>query len=396
MNRSRSFALWYVVVAVFVGIFILPAIRPPFFDKPIVHSAAAATLIEAALILLCPIAAWLAFAGEPLTRKGRLGATFFVLSATAICEVVHYWVTDRGHYFPTTQFGDNTIWQEWMHQHILALEYGALPHSYRFFPDAIVGFLTWLTGDFVVSRIAYRLVFNALLFAAAYRYARTYVSELFAGAAVAILVAVYPISILKYAGQFVDPMANGAYIACLAFLARGYEPGFGPTLFSALMAKESVIVVAVCRIFYGRPWWRSALLAAIYAGVGLAILMTIRAVVARGHIGYDAISGVGLQHVRDNLAGYHEWILMYVATFGSLLPGAILGWRYMDRSFQWTAMMIIVTTVVSSVLFSWMSEVRNMTPAYAVLAVVNVVYLERTFVPKLRSAPSAEASAALP
>lgn len=395
MNSKRDFLLWYLFGAIFVGVFLLPVLRPAWFDKPIVHTPAAATAVAAALVAVVPVATWLAFAGEPLSRRGRIGATFIVLAATALCEVVHYWVTDRGHYFPPSQFADNTAWQLFMHKPILGLEYPALPHSYRFFPDAIVQFFTWLCGDFVVARIAYRLVFNALLFVSVYRLARTYVTELFAGAAVAIMVVLYPISILKYAGQFVDPMANCAYLACLAYAVRRYEPGFGPTLFSGVMAKESVIIAAVCRAFFGQPRRRALLAAAGYCVVGGAILLAIRFIVNRGHLGYGAISGVGLRHVPENLAGYHEWILMYIASFGSILPGAIFGWRYMDRGFQWTAVTVVTTTIVSSVLFSWMSEVRNMTPAYAVLAVVNVVYLERTFAPRLRSAQPPAASATL-
>lgn len=385
LSAKKQFVLWYILGALFVGVFLLPVLRLQWFAEPLFRSTSAQTAMTAALIALCPLAALWAFAGEPLGRKGRWAAMLLVLVATAICEVVHYWVIDRGHYFAPSQFADNTVWQEFMHNPIISLHWTALPHSYRFMPDTIVHVFKWLCGDFAIARIAYRLIFNALLFVAIYRYARTYVSELLAGGAVAIVVAVYPITILKYAGQFVDPMANCCFIAALACLARGYEPGFGPIVFAGLFAKESVIVAALCRLFYGANRWRALLATIGYVAIGAAILIKIRKVVMigdQGHTGMKAISGVDWKHIPDNLAGYKEWILMYVAAFAAVVPGTILGWRYMDRRFQLTAAVVIVSTLVSTLVFSWMSEMRNLMPAFVVMAIVNAAYLERTLVPR--------------
>lgn len=380
-NKRVHWVLWYVLAAVFVAVCLLPIFRPQWFDHSLYKSDLSHFENQALLFALCPIAAWLALSGERLPWKGKLGAWFFVLCMTTICEVVHYWVTDRGHYFGTSQFADNTAWQVYMHGPILRLEAGALPHSFRFLPDAIVQIFTWFGGDFVAARIAYRILFNALLFVAIFRYARTYVTDLLAGLAVLVVVALYPITILKYAGQFVDPMSDLGFVACLLCLARAYEPGFGPNLFVALFAKEAAIVMAACRAMYGSNRWRSILAAALYACGGMFILLRIRLAVTGGHMEYGKISGVGLDHAIDNLRGYREWILMYVATFGALLPGTILGWKYMDRGFKASAIIIVSAMIVSSTVFSWLSEVRNMVPAFVVLAVVNVVYLERKLLP---------------
>ncbi len=390
MSSKKHALLWYLFGTLFIGLFLVPVLRLPWFAHPIAPGGGRAQLaIETGLIALCPLIAWCALAGETQRRRDRLAVLALVLSATAICEIVHYWVIDRGHYFSPAQFADNTAWQQFMHNPIIELAAPALPHSYRFMPDIIVHVFTWLCNDFVVARIAYRLLFNALLFVAIYRYARTYVSELLAGVAVVIVVAVYPITILKYAGQLIDPMATFCFIAALACLARRYEPGFGPILFAGLFAKESVIVAAICRAFYGPKRWRSILAAAAYVAVATAILVKIRVVVTVGdnvHTGMKAISGVDLKHVPENLAGYKEWILMYVALFGALLPGAIGGWRFMDRPFRWVAATVVIAALGSTLLFSWMSEVRNVMPAFIVLAILNVVWAERTLVPRAAAA----------
>ncbi|PTX92580.1 hypothetical protein [Opitutus sp. ER46] len=380
---KRHFILWYVLGAIFLGVFIAPVAWRNAFITPLPLPEWVRIAIEGALIGLTPLAAWLALAGEKFEGRGKLGAWYVALCATAICEVIHYWVTDRGHYFG--QFPDNTTWQVFMHGPILDLSPGALPHSYRFLPDAFVQFFTWLTNDFAVSRIGYRLLFNALLFTALYRLARTYVVDLLAAGAVALAVAIYPITILKYAGQFVDPMSHFVMIAGVLCLVRRYEAGFGPLLFVGLFAKESVIVLAACRLFHGRSRGRAALLAGVYGVVALAILWGIRRAVLQGNLEYSAISGVELKHITENLGWYREWILMYFAISLALVPGAILGWKYLDREFQLTTTLTIIALVVSSLMFSWLSEIRNLMPAFMLLAIVNMAYVQHALLPKLRS-----------
>lgn len=376
-HSGHHYVQWYGLGALFLAVFLAPVYWPKAFAAPLITAPGTQMAATVALLALCPIAAWCAAYGEPLGRKGRLAVVFVALSATAVCEVVHYWVVDRGHYFSPAQFADNTAWQQFMHPLIVSLDHGALPHSYRFLPDSIVKLFTSLCGDFAVSRIAYRLLFNGLLFVAIYRCARTYVSPLLAGAAVVVTVAIYPITILKYAGQFVDPISHLSFAACLLCLARNYEPGFGPSLLLGLFAKESVIVMAFARAFHGPTLRRALVMAAAYLVAATGVALAIRYAVIRSRVGYGQLSGMGLSHVPENLAGYREWILMYLATFGALLPGAILGWKYLDRPFRRTATTVVVATLGSSILFSWLSEVRNMMPAFIVLAIANMVYLQK-------------------
>jgi hypothetical protein len=396
MRLRFHWLLWSALSAVFLFVFISPVIWPKPFETPLFAAGSVQLAMRIALLALCPIVAWLALSGEGLTSKGKLGAFFLVLAATAICEVIHYWVTDRGHYFGPAQFADNTAWQWFMHGPIMRLEYGALPHSYRFLPDAAVQLFMWLCGDFVVARIAFRLVFTALLFVAIFRYARTYVPNVIAGLAVLLIVAIYPLTILKYAGQFIDPLSHLSFVVCLLCLARRYEPGFGPSLFVGLFAKEAVIVMAICRAFYGPSRLRSSLLAGVYLAGALAIVGGIRMVVNHGHMGYDQISGVGWSHIPENLGGYPEWGLIYFAAYGALLPGAILGWKYMDIPFRLTALFVTAAMLVSSLMFSWMSEMRNSMPAFVLLAVINAVYVDRLLAASISEAKRAPTGTAAP
>jgi len=70
---------------------------------------------------------------------------------------------------------------------------------------------------------------------------------------------------------------------------------------------------------------------------------------------------------------------MYAVTLGALLPGAIAGWKRMDRSFRATGLVIVAATVGSNLAISLSGEVRNIVPAFIPLVVVNLKCLELFF-----------------
>jgi hypothetical protein len=191
-----------------------------------------------------------------------------------------------------------------------------------------------------------------------------------------VLAALYPQIIFHYAGQMVDPASYLSFAACLFCLARRNDALFGPVLFLGVFAKESVIVMAVCRAFYGPDRRRAVLVAAGYLVVALFLVVAIRLKITGG-FNYSTMSGVGLSHIRENILRWYPWWLpLYVCTLGLLLPGAILGMRFMDRSFRWTCVVITASVVISSTMFSWLTEVRNLGPALIPLAVANLRYAE--------------------
>lgn len=372
---------WLGGAALLLAFGFTPLLWPQLYDGTIILDRPTLHVVRVALGLGVPLLAWTALRGIDLATRDRSIVFFGCLAAAGVCEVVHYWVVDRGHYFPETQFADNTAWQLYMHRGILALDPGYLPHSYRFLPDCLVRILAALTGDFEYARILYRLAGNSLLFVTVFRLARHYVRTSWACGVVLSVVALYPVSILKYAGQFVDPLSHLSFAACLLFLAERREAGFASSLLVGLFAKESVVVMALCRAFYGRPWWRSATIGALYVALSMAVVAGIRTFVNHGHLAYGQVSGVGPEHVWTNLGKYPEWGPLYLVTLGALLPGTIAGWRLMDRAFQRTTITVVAAVVISSLLFSWLHEVRNLVPAFIVLAIVNARYLSSAWQP---------------
>jgi uncharacterized membrane-anchored protein YitT (DUF2179 family) len=165
-------------------------------------------------------------------------------------------------------------------------------------------------------------------------------------------------------------------VVCLYSLAAGYEPAFGPSLFLGVFAKESVVVMGLCRMFYGANRLRAIAATALYFGGGVAIATGIRLVVNHGTFAYGKVSGMQWDHIHTNLSLYDQWGPLYLLSLGVFIPGAVLGWRYMDSAFKATTLLVTAAMIVSSLMFSWLAEVRNLMPAIFPLAVASLKYVE--------------------
>jgi hypothetical protein len=377
MKTLKTYGGWWLGGLLVLAITITPLARPEWFAAPLAQSTLAKLSGQAGLVLLPLIAAITVLWSYPATRKEKAGLVLLCLLAANYCEHLHHQFVDLGRTFPS--IGDNTTWQRLLQAQVMALDPGAIPHSYRFFSHSVVAIFQWLSGDFEFARWAYRALFNTLLFATAFRYARLYLTQPAAVATIVLLVTIYPATIVLYAGQFVDPASHFSFVACLYFFARNYEPGVAPTLALGVLAKESVIALSVCRAFYGPNRLRSAVLAALYFSLGLGVAVAVRYVINRHSFQYDRVSGVGMDHVVTNLL-HGGWRFPYVFTLGLLLPGAVIGWRLMDRRFQFTCIVLTSALIISSALFSWLQEVRNLVPALIMLLVINVKLMEQQII----------------
>ncbi|HVU32163.1 MAG TPA: hypothetical protein VHE61_01930 [Opitutaceae bacterium] len=379
MRFRNSHVTWWASAALLVALFLAPVYRPASFATPLfVEYPWGQAAMRVLLLALIPACGWWAMGGSQLQPGEKRGVLFLALACGFVGEVIHYWVVDHGTYFATIYFADNTAWQRMMHEKIVGLSPAHTPHSFRFLPDAIVSVFIWLTGKFVFSRVVYRAIFNVMLFVCVYRFARVYLSTLFSAGVVLVLTIVYPISILKYAGQFVDPASHLSFALCYFAMARQYDAPFIPSVLVGILCKESIIVMPLCRLLAG-PWRRRKMLVgALGLTAAVALAFWIRFYVARGNPAY-MIDHVHPGHLWQNLHAYREWAPLYLASFGILLPGTVLGWRLMDRSFQITCLVVVVAMIVSSARYSWLAELRNLVPAFILMAVVNMRYLEAIY-----------------
>ncbi len=388
MRFRNSHVGWWTAAGLLVALFLAPIYRPAWFVTPLfAEFPLGQSAMRVLLLVLIPTCGWLAMGGVQLQAGEKRGLLLLALACAFVGEVIHYWVVDHGTYFATIYFADNTAWQRVMHENIVNLSPAHTPHSFRFLPDAIVSVFIWLTGKFVFSRVVYRAIFNVMLFVCIYRFARVYLSTLFSAGVVLVITILYPISILKYAGQFVDPASHLSFALCYFAMARRYDAPFMPSVMVGILCKESIIVMPLCRLLSG-PWRRREMLfGALGLTAAVALAFWIRFYVARGNPEY-MIDRVHPGHLWQNLHAYREWMPLYLASIGVLLPGTVLGWRLMDRTFQITCVVIVVAMIVSSARYSWLAELRNLVPAFILMAVVNMRYLEKIYGAPAGSSPA--------
>lgn len=127
-----------------------------------------------------------------LPKRKSVGLVFLIFLLTSVVENFHSHFVDHGpSYFG---FISNAQWQINTHNSVIQMNPGAVPHSYRFLPNAFVRWLELWHLQFEPSRDFYRLLFGMLLFYAVYRYARLYMP--FAGAVLALVLSaiIYPIT----------------------------------------------------------------------------------------------------------------------------------------------------------------------------------------------------------
>lgn len=378
-QKAAPFLLWYLGGGLVLLASCLPILWPAYFTTPL--PAQPTTLLwlrRVALFALIPLATLVLFRTYEGRRTEKWGFIVLAVLGACFCEQILHQFVDKGHYFGAPA---NTDIQRELQGSVIALDPRHVPHSYRFFSHGIVELFTWFGGSFEVGRAAYRLLFNALLCGAILRYARLFLPALYAGATLLLLLLLYPITVAWFAGQFVDPASHLSFVACLYFIQTGFEPGFAPALFVGVFAKESVAVMAVARFFGHSSRWRAAVATLLYFLLALSGLLAIRLWVNQGAMQYQNISGVGTGQVLANLKGWDEWIPQYVFSLGVLLPGAALGWRLMSRNYRWITGLLGVSLVVTSAMFSWLNEVRNLFPAMIMLAIVNLRYVQSRISP---------------
>lgn len=373
-DTLRRRATWWAGAIVILAIGLLPAAFPGYYAQPLFTSPFAQGEAKWAIGLLPVAAALLMFRDYPDSLKARLVLGLVCLLAAGYCEHIHHQFVDKGYYFGPQL--SNEKWQRDLHLQILAFDPGVIPHSYRFLSASLVAFFEWLSGDFWFGQSAFRILFDTLLLTMTFRYARLFLGTVASLLTVLGLVLLYPVTIAHYAGQSLDPMSHFSFVVSFYLLAKRRDAAMLPTLFLGVLAKESVAVMAVCRIFHGQRKPKDFLWTFAFVMAAVIPLVAVRIWVVRHGFSYQNISNVSPEHVLKNLGMYDEWLLQYLFALGVLIPGAVLGWRFMPRSYRRTCLLVTAALVVSSAFFSWLNEARNLVPAMILLLVINMKYLE--------------------
>jgi hypothetical protein len=342
----------------------------------ILHWAPHATANGSARALRMAIANLLAFAicyamyRAEKRRIGRalaLALVFLVVLLAAIVNQMHKTIVDYG--VPHSTVKDNTQWQLEFHNYVIDMDPGALPHSYRFLPNAIVRWMEIGGFSFEAARNLYRMYFGLLIFYALYRFARLYTD--YGGAIIAMLLTavIYPVSFIHYAGQLTDPLSHLSFLLCYIFLETQDFPFFLSSMLIGSLAKETVLALAGYYVLFARKEKHYPVKAFAACICGAATYLGVRLLVLTRAMGYRNVSGVGLEQVARN---WHEplWRNLFLLTAGALVPFLVLGWSKTSRPLKNLALFLFPVIFVSSLFFSWLAETRNFMPLVFVLAVI--------------------------
>ena len=262
----------------------------------------------------------------------------------------------------------NWIWQIKMHDLIMQLSPSVLPHSYRFLPNSVVGWMQLARIDYESARDLYRLIFGILLFYAIYRYARLYTN--YAGAIVAILLIalIYPISFEHYAGQLTDPLSHLSFVLAFFFLETEDFALLLSTLIIGSLAKETVLAMTGYYVLFCRKERNYFLKAITLCVASATAYYGVRLLVLKGNMHYGQVSGVTLDHLLENWRDM-QWPPLFLLTVGALMPFLALGWKKTPLSLKRQAFFLLPVLFISSLFFSWLRESRNFMPLVFVLAV---------------------------
>lgn len=309
---------------------------------------------------------------RPLGRRRGLALVFLVFLLSSFVNQVHHFDVDSASNYVASI--PNEVFQEHLQESVTRLSPDAVPHAYRFLPNAIVFWMQLAGVRYDAARDSYRLLVGLLLFYALYRYASLYTNFVGAAIAMALVCAVYPISFEWYIGQLTDPLSHLSFVLAFLFLEAGDFAGLLTVLLIGSLAKETVLALAGFYAAFRREEKNYALKALVLCATSIAVYLAVRLLVLHGALHYGQVSGTHPSHIAENWRDT-KWHSLFLITAGAYSPFLILGWRTTPLMLKRLVFYLVPILFVSSLLFGWLIETRNYMPVVFVLAVVTARFL---------------------
>jgi hypothetical protein len=217
------------------------------------------------------------------THPARNMLLFVVLAACMTC-----W-----HWIALDRHKEVRQWQQRIYRQQFHGDYEA-PHNYRPLPQGFVFLLDGLTHHWDFACLSYRWFFIVWFLWVSHRLARRYLDARRALLTLLPLVLLYPLSILRYWGQWTDPLSHTLFILAFLYLLEDRPFALAAALALGILAKETVVIVVPAYLAcYGRRGWRAW---GTTAALGLACLTAFLA--ARWPLGWRPgagnMNGIGL------------------------------------------------------------------------------------------------------
>jgi hypothetical protein len=266
-------------------------------------------------------------------------------------------------------------WQRDLYLKLFANDYDP-PHQYRPLPYGFVRALERVTHDWSFSCLAYRWFFTYWFLWGWYRLARMVHDSSHALLTLAVIIPLYPLSIIHYWGQLADPLSHALMVLSMLFVLENRPVALAAALFLGVLAKETAVII-VPAYFAGhwRAGWKALATTAALSLVGIAAFLA-----ARLPLGWPTgdrfINGAGLmigtnlgigKPIASTSVGLRESYLHPLVFVGIFLPFIAWNWRDSDRRLRLLFLIVTPLLLLSNIAFGWMYESRNYVPLLPLL-----------------------------
>lgn len=376
LSRPKPHIRVMVILSLLLLISLVPLFNYDFFVTPLPGG----NLLFKILLLGMPLTALAGCYRIDLGLTAQEKRTLFILLAGlgALLVDIHLVYIDNPSHLSCQLFSDitNAEWQRIMHDGIMRLRPGAIPHSYRFLPDSLVSLLTFLTGDFDYAKLIYRETCMFLLLFAIYYYGRLYCSHTVAIVTVMFYAVIYQISLREYAGQLTDPLSHLSFVLSFIFIELDMFVMLMPTILFGIMAKETIVVMALysClnKLFRRESPFASLLLLV----AGLVLIAAIRWYVIPDFKPENINSlGSPVDIIKANFFTYYIWWRHLLFTAGIFIPFVLMGWRQTDQRLKQLVMYLLPVLIVAHFCIGFIKETRNLVPVLIPMALITANYL---------------------
>lgn len=368
-----------VIVATTAILLLAVAIAPMFlheiFDSTHINHP---ILGMTALTTLPIIAIWFCYRLKlNLSTRGKVALFSFIAGFSVLLVDIHSLYIDESgnyssHFFSTV--GSNNSWQMVLHKCIMGLNIESLPHLYRFLPNSILSYFLLLTDDFEFSRYLFRVIFMILMLYAIYYYSSLYYRHETAILTMMIYAAIYQISIRFYAGQITDPVSHLCFILSFIFLELDLFIYFALAVLIGSLAKETIVIMAVYYLLKCLRSRANLMRATLLLLIILVVIIGIRLYISQV-LQYTSISGVGPEHILDNLCKIDLWGRQLLFTVGIFIPFFLASYKSSAREIRTLVLYLTPTLILSNIVFGWLHEARNLIPVVIPMALMTANFL---------------------
>lgn len=379
ISERRKEILFGILAILLTVAGLAPLIFGSFFARDILgeHNA-----FYKVLLATIPVgAAFLCYKIKIDCSSKQKAALFILLAALSPFLVyVHYIYVDSAS--DIFAYQSNLSWQMTTHANVMNLDPEAIPNTFRFLPNSLVRIIEFFTGDFIYARTLYWLTAMFFLLFSIYYYARIHCNHEKALLTVLFYAIVFPISIRYYAGQLTDPLSHLSFVLSFIFLELNLFLYFAVALFVGILAKESIVVMAVYFLIFRRKekkWLPKTFFLFV---VSAAIVLCIRLWIVRGaqtpfndFFVLGNLSGKWMFYLSANFGGYNKWAGQMLFTAGIFIPFLILAWKSAARNVRNLAVFLLPLLLLSNMTFGWLWETRNLIPAVIPMALITSDYL---------------------